>query len=218
MSDITPSSTGGRVNKPLDSIYRMIDVLETSANDLPVIDKNNSMMFQSLNQQPYIFIVLEGKMDIWRQIDNVLVETAFSPSIIGLLGAPLRFEAYYIKYSDNCKIKGLPQEEALDLIDKHHLWRDYVTYLGYLNDHKMHRDMLLLNSTSYESICMLITELDLYSPEEKATISVVDFILQRSTLSRSGVMKILSDLRYGKYIDIKHGKLVRVIKPFPVNY
>jgi len=47
---------------------------------------------------------------------------------------------------------------------------------------------------------------------------VVNFILERSNLARSGVMKILADLRTGDYIDIQNGKLITINKRFPDEY
>lgn len=53
---------------------------------------------------------------------------------------------------------------------------------------------------------------------ERAKLSVADYILQRSNLARSGVMKVLADLRFGGYIDIQHGKLIKILNSFPRNY
>jgi hypothetical protein len=49
-------------------------------------------------------------------------------------------------------------------------------------------------------------------------MSVANYILDRSNLARSGVMKILAALRVGEFVDIQRGKLIKVLKKFPSDY
>lgn len=47
--------------------------------------------------------------------------------------------------------------------------------------------------------------------------SIEKYISERCYLGRSGIMKILSDLRKGGYVEIKRGKLIKIIK-LPEKY
>ena len=77
---------------------------------------------------------------------------------------------------------------------------------------------LLINSTAYEIVSTLLMELADVPEEKRLKISVANYIIDRSNLARSGVMKILSELRIGGYIDINYGKLICVNKRFPTVY
>ena len=50
-----------------------------------------------------------------------------------------------------------------------------------------------------------------------AYINVSDYILEKTRLSRSRVIKILGDLRIGGYIEINRGILIKINK-LPENY
>lgn len=80
------------------------------------------------------------------------------------------------------------------------------------------RDNLLINKNSYQIVCGLLLELYQYPLEKRLKMSVANYILDRSNLARSGVMKILAALRVGEFVDIQRGKLIKVLKKFPSDY
>lgn len=157
-------------------------------------------------------------MDIWREVDNRLVETAFAPSILGLQGSVYRSQHYHLKFPAGAEVSTIPLQAAMEIIELQSLWRDVFYYQGYLNDRQLHHESMLINSSTYEIVCLFLKDLSHYSDSERAKLSVADYILQRSNLARSGVMKVLADLRFGGYIDIQHGKLIKILNNFPRNY
>ncbi|QLK63752.1 hypothetical protein GE278_23190 (plasmid) [Enterobacteriaceae bacterium Kacie_13] len=73
----------------------------------------------------------------------------------------------------------------------------------------------LLTETLSSKRPRLRLELNQYPFEKRIKISVANYILDRSNLARSGVMKILAALRVGEFVDIQRGKLISVLKKFP---
>lgn len=51
----------------------------------------------------------------------------------------------------------------------------------------------------------------------RSSITAERYIREKTQLSRSGVMRILADLRTGGFIDIEEGKLIRINK-LPAKY
>jgi CRP-like cAMP-binding protein len=79
------------------------------------------------------------------------------------------------------------------------------------------RQCHLLNKSSYILIKTLLLEMSQEPEKILKNVSVEKYISERCHLGRSVIMKILSDLRKGGYIEINRGKLVKVIK-LPERY
>lgn len=209
----------GIADKPLESIQRLMEAFAGFSELITFKGKNAEARFKKHKSEEFqVVLVLEGRVDIWHEMDNRLVETAFAPSILGLQGSPWRTQHYYLKFLSGCEVSVIPYKMAMQIIEQQCLWREVFYNQGYLNDRQLHHDSLLINSSTYDVVCMFIRELASYSDEDRAKLSVADYILQRSNIARSGVMKVLADLRFGGYIDIQHGKLIKILNNFPKNY
>ncbi|WNS34115.1 helix-turn-helix domain-containing protein [Enterobacter asburiae] len=71
--------------------------------------------------------------------------------------------------------------------------------------------------STYELIRINLNALMEEEEELRLSINVSDYIQDKTRLSRSRVMKILSDLREGDFIEVKRGILLKVNK-LPANY
>lgn len=218
MSQSTPPIDIIPPEKPLDEINRLLDVFINASTDYVADKKKNTVSFCDENGSPQTFLLLEGRIDVWQYLDNRLAETGWAPNIIGLQGSNYRSKMFYAQFPASSVVKHLPQQTALSLVGQHNLWKELWITQGYLIDRKLHRDLILMNSSAYKIICLLLHELEQYSEDERAQLSMADFIITRSRLARSGVMKIISELRAGGYIEVKNGKLIRIVKKLPKNY
>jgi hypothetical protein len=71
--------------------------------------------------------------------------------------------------------------------------------------------------SSYEIICYQLYELMDETEEVRNNVSIVSYILSRTFLSRSSIMKILAQLKTGNYIETEKG-LLRAINNIPSKY
>ncbi|MEW7314493.1 helix-turn-helix domain-containing protein [Buttiauxella gaviniae] len=163
-----------------------------------------------------VVFIREGCIDIWRNHDQLLVATAVGPAILGLQGSVFRYQTHTFKRQKNVDIHFLPLTTALEIIKEHGLVEDVMLYQSYINDQQAYRDFLMINNSAYSIICMLLTEIAT-CPYHK-DVSVAQYISMRTRLARSGIMKILSDLRFGGFIEMEKGKLIRLCNPFPLKY
>lgn len=72
------------------------------------------------------------------------------------------------------------------------------------------RNSALVGGDAYTGIKQLLEEIDSFPNAYKQQINVPYYIVRRTGVSRSRVMKILSDLKMGGYIIIKDGKLIQL--------
>lgn len=206
------------IEKPMESIHRLMAAFVSMSKPYLHDGKSIEARLKNKDAEFKVYLVTKGRVDIWREVDNRLVETAFAPSLLGLQGSTYRSQYYHLKFSSDAEISTLPLQAAMKIIEQQSLWRDVFYYQGYLNDRQLHHESLLINSSTYETVCLFLKDLSYYPDSERAKLSVADYILQRSNLARSGVMKVLADLRFGGYIDIQHGKLIKILNSFPRNY
>lgn len=206
------------IEKPLESIHRLMTAFVSISKPYLIDSKNIEARLKGKEAGFEVYLLTKGRVDIWREADNRLVETAFAPSILGLQGSVYRSQHYHLKFPAGAEVSTIPLQAAMEIIELQSLWRDVFYYQGYLNDRQLHHESLLINSSTYEIVCLFLKDLSHYSDSERAKLSVADYILQRSNLARSGVMKVLADLRFGGYIDIQHGKLIKILNNFPRNY
>lgn len=206
------------IEKPLESIHRLMTAFVSISKPYLLDSKNIEARLKGKDAGFDVYLLTKGRVDIWREVDNRLVETAFAPSILGLQGSVYRSHHYHLKFPAGAEVSTIPLQAAMEIIELQSLWRDVFYYQGYLNDRQLHHESMLINSSTYEIVCLFLKDLSHYSDSERAKLSVADYILQRSNLARSGVMKVLADLRFGGYIDIQHGKLIKILNNFPRNY
>ncbi|SUY92942.1 putative DNA-binding transcriptional regulator [Buttiauxella agrestis] len=204
--------------KPFESIRRLIDVCSPHGT---FVDTHSDMVHVSLtgnNGEQVVIVLLEGVMNIFRNSDQLLYAVVSGPTFIGVLASGYRKEINTFCALKGSKVLTLPRDTVIELVTKHGLVRELIDYYRYIIDYQSYIADLMISRTTYEIVCGLLHELALLPIESRKKISVSNYILARTHLARSGVMKMLADLRLGGYIEIQNGKLKGIIKNFPAKY
>lgn len=207
--------------KPLESTQRLVDLLSPYADDYAIAQAPglNQKLPDYASSEPHVLIVCKGGINIFRKSDSLLLGTSAAPALFGLQQSFFKFNTFSCISKTGNELKIIPLDLAISLIEKHQLWRDVMAYQGYIHDQQSYRDMVFVQNSTYEVICMLLIELERISLEQRSKIGVATYILERSLIARSGVMKILSALRTGGYIDMEKGKLIRInCEKFPDKF
>lgn len=104
------------------------------------------------------------------------------------------------------------------LIERRGLWKDVALVMAIYLEAISMRTAFLTASTAYETVCNTLQLLEGHTEEIRTDIAAVNFVLERTKLSRSIVAKIISDLRAGGYIETDRGRLLGIVRPFPLRY
>lgn len=203
------------MEKPLLILEELISLLLPYAN--PIQEKNVDSLDLYNNDQLLVALVTEGEVNIYHRSNMMLLTNAKAPFIFGLQGSHFQYTLFKLQPLKNAKISVLPREKALKIIIKHHAFPQTLAYQTYLHEYQASRNNLLIHRTSLHIICGLIEELARLKPEERAKISISKYVLDRSNLARSGVMKTLATLREEGYIKVENGKLIQLIKNLPMQ-
>ncbi len=79
------------------------------------------------------------------------------------------------------------------------------------------RDLQLIGNNSYDQIRATLISMTKWDEALRSRIGVMNYIHQRTRISRSVVAEVLAALRKGGYIEMNKGKLV-CINRLPFEY
>lgn len=207
------------LKKPVSAVANLIALFRTVATPVDTSKAVNDLIDLNKTQMVLpVILLISGEINIHCVSDELLFATTDGPSIFGLQGSAFRFDIYRFSATQGSEIYVLTRDQAIDLVAEQGAIRDLLEYQTYFNDYQSERSNLLINKTAYEIVRALLIELYKVPKEKRLKISVANYILERSNLARSGVMKILADLRSGEYIVIQNGKLISLQRKLPNVY
>ncbi len=214
--------TFSQKSKPLSKIEHLLHHLIPSATPLSLA-KGEIFPLRLEKESARIFLLTKGIVSFCHHKSQRQICITFAPNVIGLtdcyasiydvagwhqhdIWAETACEGYSILHSD---FRRIADEQAL--------WHDIACILaqrlGALNAHADE----IVGVDSYLKVRTLLIELWAYPAEFRQQITILNFIQRRTKLSKSRIMKILSELKKGDYIVINSGKLVG-LKKLPDAY
>lgn len=201
--------------KPVAHIQALLDSL--SKVNAKTKAKSGQRFQLMQNGTKMCFLLAQGKCDIKRVGDGLILGTIAAPSILGLSDLLPEPTNVTLQATTHIEFLYLPLEAILKHVDEHDLWKS-VSYC-LMDMCSRFNEYLKTNSgiSTYELICNLLRALNNADFETRATVSAARYILDRTPMSRSGVMKVLANLNKGGYIVIKRGLLIR-INELPAEY
>ncbi|PHM60265.1 helix-turn-helix domain-containing protein [Xenorhabdus ishibashii] len=200
-----------RLIKPLNSFEKIITALLPHSELITTDLSTRGKLIKIESEFAKFFLLEQGYVNIRRINDNLIIATLFSPYLIGLSfysGA----EIYYsIEIGENCKIYQIPRVSALNTIKKHDLYREWMRIISYKISFLYARDISLFRHGNKEVVCSLLSRLMTLPEEFRENITVIKYIEQRCTLSRSCIQRVLFALKKEGCIEIIDGYLTKVL-------
>lgn len=155
-------------------------------------------------------LLLEGLVDITRIDDGILKGTLKAPFVAGISHPEYMANAFHLMSATAVKVAILPYKSAMAIIREQKLWEDYSNYLLYV--------MGLHSTLSNHSIGLRSRDIirdclyDLMNENEQYRLktNACKYIIEKTALSRSGVMGILAAMKKENLIEIKRGVLMSI--------
>lgn len=153
-------------------------------------------------------ILLEGLVDITRIDDGILKGTLKAPFVAGISHPEYMGNVFHLMSATAVKVATLPYKRAMTIIREQKLWEDYSNYLLYV--------MGLHSTLSNHSIGLRSRDIirdclfDLMNENEQYRLktNACKYIIEKTALSRSGVMGILAEMKKENLIGINRGVLI----------
>mgnify|MGYP003366108639 CR=1 FL=1 len=204
------------IAKPMAEFIKLDARLSSYGTHFDVSCKKQVLYFSELNNNKVV-VIRSGTVSI-RRGKTVLVGFAEAPIITGLANSLTEADAnYQLMTEAKCSGYFLPASVGMKVIEENNLWREAFCWLAWHNRVMELRDLQLIGNNSYDQIRVTLMSMMEWDETLRKRVGVMNYIHQRTCISRSVVAEVLSALRKGGYIEMKQGKLIAV-NHLPAEY
>ncbi|WEF29374.1 helix-turn-helix domain-containing protein [Klebsiella aerogenes] len=199
-----------RKSKPTKDIADIIDALKDRVK-VRHGQKNRrvSLNFQGKKQ---VILLIEGHISLARQQDLRTLSTMRAPVVLGT-GVPEDQADYFIiRAISEIKYALIPIELFNQYLEEFNLWKQQTANLTWmLMSYHLYNNVLINNDHNKTARILLDA---LYKEPEivRANTTVLAYLQERTLLSRSWIMRFISDLKKSGYLETKKGILIKINK------
>ena len=136
------------------------------------------------------FLLLQGSVALHRRGDGIVLNSESAPFILGVSSVPLDCFNHIVAQLD--------------------LWEHFSKLLIYTASRVYEHCAQISQMSAYDIIRFQLVELMQEPDAIRQKITAAAYIKSRTYLSRSGIMRILAELRTGKYITMERGILLDI--------
>lgn len=164
-----------------------------------------------------IIYLQEGSAGLYYDENDCLISDVNKPSVIGLTYLFFNNHGMYLNFKTKSCLYYINQHDFIKTCDQNQLWK-YVSYIIASTERRLSSSPTLSTFRSaYDIVKFYLESIWRLPPHEREKISVYQYIIERSRLSRSSLHKIIRDLNIGGYIKTERGRLIDVQR-LPVKY
>lgn len=164
------------------------------------------------------YIIREGIVTVSRQPDDLLLGVFAAPSIRGVIAFPDAIAGLYtLKVIQAAEMAVFSHTRLYELLTSHELWETYARHLQLMLTSASEQLVKLVPVSAYEMIRLQLFELMAEPASVRDIMTAEMYIRSRTMLSRSSIMRILSELKAGGYIISEGGHLKSIIS-LPERY
>lgn len=156
------------------------------------------------------FYVSSGFLSVYRKNEDILLGHLHAPVFFGVNSL---YDAYFPVYFTGGHDTVIYQGDinTLQQIIKEHHLEECLIYVMIANLNELYRrDLISGKSDSYQVIRSILLHYIDKPLAFRMQFGIASIIIKLTGLSRSHVMRILSELKKGGYIETKEGKLISV--------
>ena len=202
--------------RPEQSIQRLTALLQPIAEKMKVVPRKR--MTWTHKNQPQLFLFLEGELSILRASDGLLIVTVYDPHLFGIAEMIQPVRGHLLRAESESTILRVDAQTAMQMFRDEGVWEDVASVLSYHTAYLFYRDALVVQQRTYSVIRNHLQEMILLPEETRMKISILDYIQERTHLSRSSVLNVLSALKNGHYIEFKRGGYLLSVNSLPERF
>lgn len=201
--------------KPENYIIELINELSEPARVR--VGRQRQIISLDQHEEPMTFILHSGIAAVYRTRDQLLLKFIEAPMIVGMNELIDTNAGFYMQACGEIKYEIKPLKLTLEIIKTRNLWQEAAYSYMYAIKRLLEAHETSVGLSTYELIRLNLVSLMTEKEDLRLSVNACDYIQEKTHLSRSRVMKILSDLKAGGYIEIERGILM-VIHRLPDNY
>jgi len=202
--------------RPEQSIERLTAILEPIAEKMKAVPRKRVTWKHKGRQQMYLF--LEGGLSLLRASDGLLLVTVYEPHLFGIAETIQPTQGHILRVETESTILRVDAERAAERFREQGVWEEVATLLSYHTAYLIYRDAQVLQQRTYSVIRNHLQEMILLPEEARMCTTILEYIQDRTLLSRSSILNVLSALKQGEYISFKRGGYLLEIRNLPESF
>ncbi|SLU31402.1 winged helix-turn-helix transcriptional regulator [Klebsiella variicola] len=155
------------------------------------------------------FLLLQGSVALHRRGDGIVLNSESAPFILGV-SSQFSSEHLYVRALETSEIARVPLDCFNHIVAHLNLWEHFSKLLIYTASRVYEHCAQISQMSAYDIIRFQLVELMQEPDAIRQKITAAAYIKSRTYLSRSGIMRILAELRTGKYITMERGILLDI--------
>ncbi|MES0302611.1 helix-turn-helix domain-containing protein [Citrobacter sedlakii] len=202
--------------RPEESIARLTAIIEPVAEKLTVAPRKRMIWTYKGRQQMYL--LLEGELSILRASDGLLIVTVYEPHLFGIAEMIQPTQGHILRAESVSTVLRVDAQLAAARFRQEGVWEDVAALLSYHTAYLIYRDAQIVQQRTYSVIRNHLHEMILLPEETRMRTTILDYIQDRTLLSRSSILNVLSALKQGKYITFKRGGYLLELGHLPESF
>lgn len=199
--------------RPEESVQRLTAVLEPVAEKMKIVPRKR--MTWSHKGRPQLYLFIEGALSILRASDGLLIVTVYESHLFGIAEMIQPTHGHILRAETESSILRVDAQQAAEIFREQGLWEDVAALLSYHTAYLFYRDALVVQQRTYSVIRSHLQEMILLPEDARMRTSILDYIQERTLLSRSSVLNVLSALKKGNYISFQRGGYLLDMRDLP---
>lgn len=202
--------------RPEQSIARLTAILEPIAEKVKLVPRKRITWTHKGRQQMYLF--QQGELSLLRASDGLLLVTVYEPHLFGIAEMIQPTQGHILRVETESTVLRADAEQAATLFREQGVWEDVAAVLSYHTAYLIYRDAQVVQQRTYSVIRIHLQEMILLPEEARMRTTILDYIQDRTLLSRSSILNVLSALKQGKYISFKRGGYLLEMTHLPESF
>ncbi len=171
----------------------------------------------SVNNVNMCYILRSGLVKMGRSTDDFVLSSIPTPNIIGITDRVPHESGLFLETLSDAQIATLTTERAHHIIGQNNAWELLVKHMTAVATNLFKKNVIMTAPSTYDVMKFQLVTLMREPADLRESISTAKYILERTRLSRSTVMKMLSQLKQGGYIEMEDGVL-KAVHRLPDKY
>ncbi len=163
------------------------------------------------------YIIRSGAIKIRRDVDEFVMASLPTPNLTGMTNMLPDDAGLFLDLLSEAEIAIMTTAKAHQIIAEANAWELMAGHIAKVSANLLKNNIIMTAPTTYEVVKFHLIMLMREPASVRESISAAKYILERTRLSRSTVMKMLAQLKQGGYIQLDDGILI-ALNDLPARY
>ncbi|WP_455427215.1 helix-turn-helix domain-containing protein [Dryocola sp. LX212] len=189
--------------RPHEEIIKLIDALRPLGEKVTVSARRR--IGWRTKETSYLYLLLRGEMSVMRIADGLLLGTTNQPHIFGFTEMFTPMQCNLLRAETDCTLICVDVAQVVPEIDRLQLWQEVAKLCSWHTAGMLHRDLQIVNQRTPPVVHNYLLELDQLPAERKYKVNILNYIQERTGLSRSSILNVITTLKRNNYIEYERG-------------